>query len=130
MFASPLNHQKTSPRKVAPTCLKYVTQRSLAFALFIAFAFVASFANKPSATRKLSVNNSLSGSQSREPEASLSLNPRRIIENTVKSLKDAFNDPALIEYANEQGIDGSDSLTTPCSHTSQKTETFHSSLNN
>src|SRR6266404_5860414 len=104
MFASPFYHQKTSPNKVAPTCLKYVIQRSLAFALFIAFAFVASFANKPSATRKLSISKSLSGSQSREPERSLSLNPRRIIENTVKSLKDAFNDPALIEYANEQGV--------------------------
>ena len=35
------------------------------------------------------------------------------------SIKDAFNDPALIEYANEQGADISDSLTTPCPNTSQ-----------
>jgi hypothetical protein len=104
MFASPLYHQKTSLQKVAPTYLKCVTRRSLAVALFIALALVASFANKPWATRKLSVSN-LSSSQSRGYEPYLTLNPHQLFGNIVGSIKDAFDDPALVEYAKEQGVD-------------------------
>ena len=127
MIASPLYRQTASAKK-APSFLKYVTQRSLAVVLFLALAVLASFGNRPSGKTIPGLSKTMS--QSGEQQSYLALNPRQLFENIVRSANDAFNDPALIEYAKEQGIDGCDSLTAPSSNTSQKTETFQSSLNN
>jgi hypothetical protein len=128
MIASPLYHQKASGEKRPHTLFKYVTQRSLAVVMFVALAVLASIGNKPSDKRNPGLSNTIC--QPGDQQSYLALNPRQLFGNIVRSVKDAFNDPALIEYAKEQGIDGCDSLTTPCSNASQKTETFHSSLNN
>lgn len=127
MIAIPTYHQRPCGKKAA-TLLTYVTQRSLAIVMFVALAILASVGNKPSDNRNPDIGNN--SCQSVAQQSYLALNPRELFDNIVRSVKDAFNDPALIEYAKEQGIDGCDSLTTPCSNTSQKTETFHSSLNN
>jgi len=119
MIASHLYDQKPTKEKEPPTLHKYVTRRSLAVLMFIALAVVASVRNKPSDKRKSGLSTSVSISQSLDQQRYLSLNPRQLFENAVGSIKDAFNDPALIEYANEQGADISDSLTTPCPNTSQ-----------
>ena len=119
MIASHLYHQKPTKEKEPPTLHKYVTQRSLAVLMFIALAVVASVRNKPSDKRKSGLSTSVSISQSRAQQRYLSLNPRQLFDNVVGSIKDAFNDPRLIEYANEQGADIPDSLTTPCPNTSQ-----------
>jgi hypothetical protein len=127
MIAFQIYHQRPSGKKAA-TLLTYVTQRSLAVVMFVALAVLASIGNKPSDNRNPGISNN--GSQSAAQQSYLALNPRQLFDNIVQSVKDAFDDPALIEYAKQQGIDGADSLTTPCSNTSRKTETFHSSLNN
>ena len=127
MIASPLYHQKTPEKKRPRSLLKYVTQRSLAVVMFIALAVVASVGNKASGKKESALSTSVSVSQSADQERYLSLNPRQLLDNVVASIKEAFNDPALIEYASEQGADVCDSLTTPCPDASQRTELFHSS---
>jgi hypothetical protein len=90
--------------KTAPTLLKYVSQRSLAVLLFIALALLASVGNKSSNKKDSGLSSSLDFSQSRNQLTYLSLNPRLLADKVFASIKDAFNDPALIEYANEQQI--------------------------
>jgi hypothetical protein len=119
MIASHLYHQNPTKHKKSPTLLKYVSQRSLAVLMFIALAVVASVDKKPSDKGTSGLNTSFSISQSLDQKRYLSLNPRQLFENVVGSIKDAFNDPALVQYANEQGADIPDSLTTLCPNTSQ-----------
>jgi|SRR5580693_2682544 hypothetical protein len=113
MIASPIYYRKSFREKAKPTLLKYVSQRSLAVLLFIAFALLASVGNKSSNKRDPGLSSSLAISQSRDQQTYLSLNPRRLIDKVFASVKDAFNDPALIEYANEQSTDIQDLLTAP-----------------
>src|SRR4029077_11501046 len=119
MIASPIYYRKSFREKAKPTLLKYVSQRSQAVLLFIAFALLASVGNKSSNKRDPGLSSSLAISQSRDQQTYLSLNPRRLIDKVFASVKDAFNDPALIEYGNDQGTDTPDSLTPPCPNTSQ-----------
>lgn len=91
MTASPIYHRKSFRETAAPTLLKYVSQRSLAVLLFIALALLASVGNKSSNKRNLGLSTSLA-------------NPRQLVDKVFASVKDAFDDPALIEYANEQQI--------------------------
>ena len=113
MIASPIYHRKSFREKAAPTLLKYVSQRSLAVLLFIALALLASVGNKSSDKRDPGLSSSLAISQSRDQQTCLSLNPRRLVDKVFASVKDAFNDPALIEYANEQSTDIQDLLAAP-----------------
>ena len=115
MIASPLSHQKASAGNAPHVFLKYVPKRSLAVVMFITFMLLASLGNKSS--EKITPNQSVK--QSSGDGRYLSLNPRHLFENIARSVKDAFNDPALLEYANEQGADIPESLTTPCPNTSQ-----------
>ena len=119
MIASHLYHQKSTKEKGPPMLLKHVSQRSLTVLTFIALAVVGSVGNKSSDKRKSGLSASVSISQSRAQQRYLSLNPRQLFANVVGSINDAFNDPRLIEYANEQGADIPDSLTTPRPNTSQ-----------
>ena len=112
MIASPIYHRNSFRGKAAPTLLKYVSQRSLAVLLFIALALLASVGNKPSHSRESSISNKLSISESRDDHGPyLSLDPRQLFANIVRSIKDGFDDPALIEYAKEQGADIPDAST-------------------
>jgi hypothetical protein len=128
MIAPTLYRQLSS--KKASSLGKYVTQRSLAVLMFIALAVVASVGNKPSDKRKSDLGTSVSASQSLDQQRYLSLDPRLIFENVVGSIKDAFNDPALLEYANEQGADIPDSLTAPCPNSSQAISVISKSRSN
>lgn len=98
MIASPLYHQRMPEKKGQHSLLKYVTQRSLAVVMFIAFTLLASLGNKSSIT------SSLSDKQASDEGRYLSLNPRHLFDNVARSVKDAFNDPALVQYANEQRV--------------------------
>jgi hypothetical protein len=107
MIASPLYHQKGSDKKGPHSLLRYVTQRSLAVVMFIAFAFLASIGNKSSITPNLG------GKQASDEGRYLSLNPRYLFDNIARSVKDAFNDPVLVQYADDQGAMDSPTLTMP-----------------
>jgi hypothetical protein len=107
MIASPLYHQKGSDKKGPHSLLRYVTQRSLAVVMFIAFTFLASIGNKSS------IAPSLGGKQASDEGRYLSLNPRYLFDNIARSVKDAFNDPVLVQYANDQAVIDSPTGTTP-----------------
>jgi hypothetical protein len=128
MIASPVYRQL--PSKTATSLGKYVTQQSLAVLMFIALAVVASVENKPSGNKKSDLNTNVSISESADQQRRLSLNPRRLFGNVVGSIKDAFNDPAVIEYANQQGVDIPDSLTPSCPNTSQPNSVISKSRSN
>jgi len=118
MIASTLYRQMSGAKK-ASTFLKHVSGGPLAVVLFIALAVLTSIENTTSDKGSSAPSYSLSVSQPAEDEPYLSLDPGHLFAKTVWSIKDAVNDPALIEYAKAQGIDISDSLTTPCPNTSQ-----------
>jgi hypothetical protein len=120
-------YRQTPRAEKASSFLKYVTQRSLAIILFITLALVASVGNKPSDKKEPGLRDSRSLSQSTDNELHLSLDLWQLFTKTAGSIKDAFNDPGLIEYAKEQGVDVCDSVRTPCPNTSQRTELSHSS---
>ena len=128
MIASPVYRQL--PSKKATSLGKYVTQQSLAVVMFIALAVVASVGNKPSGNKKSDLNTNVSISESPDQQRQLSLNPRQLFGTVVGSIKDAFNDPAVIEYANEQGADIPDSLTPPCPNISQPNSVIAKSRSN
>jgi hypothetical protein len=118
MIASTLYRQTSGVKKASPF-LKYVSQGSLAMVLFIALAVLASIGNRPSDKGSPGLSRSPSVSKLADNESNLSLDLGHLFAKTVGSVKDAFNDPALIEYAKEQGIDTPDSLATPLPNTSQ-----------
>jgi hypothetical protein len=128
MIASPVYRQL--PSKKATSLGKYVTQQSLAVLMFIALAVVASVENKPSGNKRSDLNTNVSISESPDQQRRLSLNPRQLFGNVAGSIKDAFNDPAVIEYANQQGTDIPDSLTPPCPNTSQPNSVSSKSRSN
>lgn len=47
----------------------------------------------------------------------------QLISRVVNAFQEAINDPALIEYAKQQGIETSDSLTTACQNAARKPPT-------
>jgi len=87
MFASPLYHQKPGTGKAQSTFLKYLSQPTLAFVMFIALALLSSIGGKESETKKSTL-------------ATRSALVARI-GRMMNTVQDAFNDPALIEYANQ-----------------------------
>jgi len=127
MFASPLNHHKSGTTPVPYTLRRYLTMRLLATAMFIALAVLASVGGKESQTKQLSVGKGTIGdltirhqdqggcadvAKPGEPKKSSPMISWQSIVTMVNDFKEAFNDPSLIEYANQQGIGTLDSPTT------------------
>ena len=128
MFASPLNHQKPGTSPVSYTLRKYLTMRVLATAMFIAFAVLASIGGKESQTEQPSFDKGTIGDLTirhqdqsgcagvTKPDAPKKSSPTiswQSVATMVNNFKEAFNDPALIEYVNQQGTDIPDSPTAP-----------------
>ena len=128
MFASPLNHHKPGTSPVPYTLRRYLTMRVLATAMFIAFVVVASIGGKESQTKQPSFDKGTIGDltvrrQDRggcadvtkpgAPKKSSPIISWQSVATMVNNFKEAFNDPSLIEYANQQGIGIPDSPTTP-----------------
>jgi hypothetical protein len=84
MFSSPVDYQKPNPRRLPFRFRRYLNTGILAFAIIIAIAILVTTRGKePEAN------------QPRVPEA------RQFIAKVIS----AFNDPSLIDYANQQGPD-------------------------
>jgi hypothetical protein len=107
MIVSRFCHQTAPIEKAAYGLLKHVSQRSLAVVMFIVVTLLASVSRKSS--DKIKPNPS--GQHSSSDEQYLSLNPGQLFGNITWAVEKAFNDPALVQYGNEQGVDGLDSLT-------------------
>src|SRR6266571_4067309 len=123
MFASPLNHQKPGTSPVLYTLRRYLTMRVLATALFIAFTVLASIGGKETQTKQplfdkgtvgdLTIRHQDQGGCAGAPKKSSPIISWRSVATVVNNFKEAFNDPSLIDYANQQGIGIADSTTAP-----------------
>ena len=128
MFASLFNHHKPGTSPVSYTLRRYLTMRVLATAMFVAFAVLASVGGKESRTKQPSFDEGTIGDLTirhqdqggcadvAKPGARKKSSPMiswQSVATMVNNFKEAFNDPSLIEYANQQGIDIADSRTAP-----------------
>ena len=126
MFASPLNHQKPGTSPVPYTLGRYLTMRVLATALFIAFAVLASIGGKETETKQPLFDKSTVGDLTIRyqdqggcadatklggPKKSSPIISWQSVATMVNNFKEAFNDPSLIDYANQQATGIPDSPT-------------------
>ena len=142
MFASPLNHHKPGTSPVPDTLRRYLTMRVLATALFIAFAVLASIGGKETQTKQPLFDKSTVGdltlrhqdqsgcadvTKPGAPKKSSLMISWQSAATMVNNFKEAFNDPSLIEYANQQGIGITDSTTAPSKSPSSQSSRSSSS---
>jgi len=135
MFASPLNHHKPGTSPVPYTLRRYLTMRVLATALFIAFVVLASIGGKETQTKQpwfdkgtigdLTIRHQDQGgcadvTKPGAPKKSSPMISWQSVATVVNNFKEAFNDPPLIDYANQQGIGTLNSPTTSLLNTSSQ----------
>ncbi len=123
MFASPLNHQKPGTSPVPYTLRRYLTMRVLATALFIAFAVLASIGGKETQTKQplfdkgtigdLTIRHQDQGGCAGAPKKSSPIISWQSVATVVNNFKEAFNDPPIIDYANQQATGIPDSPRVP-----------------
>jgi hypothetical protein len=142
MFASPLNHHNTGTSPVPYTLGRRLTMRVLATAMFIAVAVLASIGGKESQTKQPSFDKGTIGdltvrhqdqagcadvTKPGAPKKSSPMISWQSVATTVNNFKEAFDDPSLIEYANQQKIDTADSTTAPSKSPSSQSSRSSSS---
>jgi hypothetical protein len=125
MFSSPGDYQKLNPRRVPSRFPRYLNIGILAFAITIAIALLVttrgkgSEANKPSSCKAAKseaiadnyqdASHALRGEVVQEKPAVPE--PGQFIGRMISAFNGAFNDPSLIDYANQQGTDIPESAT-------------------
>ncbi len=107
--------------------LRYLNTRTLAFSLFVVFAFLNTTHGKDAQTDKPTAG--VTDTESRDNgyqgvSAAASLSLWQLTARIVHAFTAALNDPALIEYARQQGKDIPDLQTTPCQGAERKTSTY------
>jgi hypothetical protein len=142
MFASPHNHHKPGTSPVPYTLRRYLTMRVLATAMFVAFVVLASIGGKESQTKQPSFSKGTIGdltvrhqdqggcadvTKPGAPKKSSPIISWQSVATMVNNFKEAFNDPSLIEYANQQGIDIPDSTRAPSKSPSSQSSRSSSS---
>jgi hypothetical protein len=123
MFASPLNDHKPGTSPVPYTLRRYLTMRVLATALFIAFAVLASIGGKETQTKQplldkstvgdLTLRHQDQGGCADAPKKSSPTISWQSIATVMNNFKEAFNDPSIIDYANQQATGIPDLPTAP-----------------
>jgi hypothetical protein len=117
--------------------LKHVNMRTLAFLMFVGFAVLNTTHGKDAETKQSAVagtNKVEMVDNSHNEAAHVATEPtghttsegsilRQFMSSIFNTFKSALNDPALIEYAKQQGIETSDSLTTACQNVASKSPT-------
>jgi hypothetical protein len=121
MFSSPVDYQKPNPRRVPSRFLRYLNTGILAFGIAIAIALLVTTRGKESeANQAPSGNATESGviadncqdnSHSVRGEVVQKKLPLPEARRFIGRVISAFNDPFLIEYANQQGTDIPNSAT-------------------
>jgi hypothetical protein len=107
--------------------LRYLNTRTLAFLLFVGFAFLNATHGKDAGIDKpvAGVTNTKprdNGYQGASAAAPLIL--WQFTARIVHAFTAALNDPSLIEYAKQQGTDIPHLQTTPCQGAERKTSTY------
>jgi hypothetical protein len=107
--------------------LKYLNTRTLAFLLFVGFAFLNTTHGKDAPTDKPAVGVTNTERRDNGYQGASAAAPLILWQFTVRivhAFTAALNDPALIEYARQQGKDIPDLQTTPCQGVERKTSTY------
>jgi hypothetical protein len=107
--------------------LRYLNTQTLAFSLFVCFAFLNTTHGKDAqsdgpAAEVTNTEPRDNGYQGASAVAPLTL--WQFTARIVHAFTAALNDPALIEYARQQGKDIPDLQTKPCQGTERKTSTY------
>ena len=135
MLSPTLSYYKRHAAASRATLLKYLSPPTLAVVLLVTFALLPNVGGRE--TKKLSLGKSTTGDvvirlqvqtpcsvapASVRPEHSLVLTAMQSIATMVDNFTKAFNDPALIDYANQQGmgIPGSTAASLPGGTSQQK----------
>jgi hypothetical protein len=137
MLASFVHHQKPPARcvSVLSPFLRHLNTGTLAFTMFVALALLSNIRGKEAETREsepVRTTNSeliidkhhddvphvVTKAAGRMVSAPLTL--RQFMGGIINACKGGFNDPSIIEYANQQGIGIPDSPTTPLLDTSSQ----------
>jgi hypothetical protein len=134
MFSPTYHYQKSSSLHASSSLLKFVTQRTLALIMFIGFALLGVVGGKEPTDKTPSEKGTIFnqvGSQDHnscpdttragQSNKSLLLTSWGSVAAIAISVKEAFNDPALVKYANEQatGIPDSPSVSVLSGSTEQ-----------
>jgi len=125
-FGSDNNQPGTWLAAVSPL-LRYLNPRTLAFLLFVGFAFLNTTHGKDAQTDKPAAGVTNTEPRGNDYQGVPAAAPSILWQFTariVHAFTAALNDPALIEYAKQQGKDIPDLQTTPCQGAERKTSTY------
>ena len=126
-FSGADNNQSRTWLTAALPLLKYLNTQTLAFLLFVGFAFLNTTHGKDAPTDKPAVGVTNTERRDNGSQGASAAGPLILWQFTARmfhAFAAALNDPALIEYAKQQGKDISDLQTTPCQGAERKTSTY------
>ena len=121
------NNQRGTWHAAVLPFLRYLNTRTLAFSLFIGFAFLNTTHGKDGQTDKPAAGVTNTESRDNSYQGASATAPLFLWQFTariVHAFIAAQNNPALIEYAKQQEKDIPDLQTTPCQNTERKTSTY------
>src|ERR1700730_3134199 len=116
MFSPTYHYHKSNTLRLSSSPLRFLNQRTLAVAMFLAVALLGIIGGKESNTQKSPVGNALTHdgvnrhnsivcpttTEPAKPRKSLVVSSLRSVVRAEEAFRLAFDDPSLIEYANEQ----------------------------
>ena len=130
------NNQPDNWLTVLSPFLTYINMRTLALLLFISFAVLNTTHGNDGETKQQVTGNietqvisnrqhdvAQTATRSTNYMTPASLIMWQLLRNIVNGLAQAFNDPALVKYAMEQGVDTPGSLTTVCQDPTDQSQT-------
>jgi hypothetical protein len=137
MSASPVHYQQRTARSVSVLSpfLRHVNTGTLAFIMFVALALLSTTRGKETEIKESAPPGTTKSeviidkqyddvphvvTQAAGQTISLPLTLWQFMDKIINAFKGAFNDPSLIEYANQQGIGIADSPTAPLLDTSSQ----------
>jgi hypothetical protein len=123
MFSHSFYHQLPASVRVRSTLHKYLNQRTLALLMFIVLALLGTIGGKESQTKQpsfdkgtigdLTIRHQDQGGCAGAPKKSSPIISWQSVATVVNNFKEAFNDPSLIDYANQQATGIPDSPKVP-----------------
>jgi hypothetical protein len=123
MFSHSFYHQLPASVRVRSTLHKYLNQRTLALLMFILLALLGTIGGKESQTKQpsfdkgtigdLTIRHQDQGGCAGAPKKSSPIISWQSVATVVNNFKEAFNDPSLIDYANQQATGIPDSPKVP-----------------
>jgi hypothetical protein len=126
-FSDADNNQPGTRLGAVSLLLKYLNTRTLAFLLFVGFAFLNTTHGKDAQTNRPAVGVTNTEQRDNGYQGASAVAPLILWQFTariVHAFAAALNDPALIEYAKQQEKDIPDLQTKPCQCVERKTSTY------